>query len=54
MFELTDKVAIVTGGGGRGIGRSISAVLAQQGVKVAIADLLIDDRFGLPRERTEL
>jgi NAD(P)-dependent dehydrogenase (short-subunit alcohol dehydrogenase family) len=36
--SLTGKVAVVTGGG-RGIGRAISAGLAREGVRVAIADL---------------
>jgi NAD(P)-dependent dehydrogenase (short-subunit alcohol dehydrogenase family) len=37
MFDLTGKVAIVTGGGG-GLGRPISVALAQRG-----ADVVIDD-----------
>ena len=37
-FDLTDRVAIVTGGG-RGIGRRISNVLAMAGAHVAIAEL---------------
>ena len=37
MFDLTGKVAIVTGGGG-GLGRPISVALAQCG-----ADILVDD-----------
>jgi len=38
LRSLTGKVAVVTGGG-RGIGRAISAGLAREGVRVAIADL---------------
>ena len=37
MFDLTGKVAIVTGGGG-GLGRPISVALAERG-----ADVLVDD-----------
>ncbi len=40
MFELTDKVVLVTGAGSvRGIGRSIAIALAKQGAKIAIGDL---------------
>lgn len=42
MFELTEKVAVVTGGA-RGLGRNISMTLARQGAKVVIADLLVEE-----------
>jgi 2-hydroxycyclohexanecarboxyl-CoA dehydrogenase len=38
MFELQDKVAIVTGGA-QGIGKGIVRALAKQGAKIAVADL---------------
>ncbi len=40
MFELKNRVAIVTGSGSkRGIGRTIALTLAKQGAKLVIADL---------------
>lgn len=40
MFQLTDRVAIVTGSGSkRGIGRTIALTLARQGAKIVVADL---------------
>lgn len=44
MFEIKDKVAIVTGGGGV-LGGSIAMHLASQGVKVAILDIRPENIF---------
>jgi len=42
MFDLTGKVAIVTGSG-RGIGKSLALALAREGADVAVADINKDN-----------
>jgi meso-butanediol dehydrogenase/(S,S)-butanediol dehydrogenase/diacetyl reductase len=48
-MNVTDKTAIVTGGG-RGIGRGISLVLARNGADVVVADLIDDNARGVADE----
>jgi len=48
-MNITDKIAIVTGGG-RGIGRGISLVLARNGADIVVADLIEDNARGVADE----
>jgi NAD(P)-dependent dehydrogenase (short-subunit alcohol dehydrogenase family) len=48
-MDITDKVALVTGGG-RGIGRGISLVMARNGADVAVVDLNLQDAQGVAAE----
>ncbi|PIE24023.1 MAG: 3-oxoacyl-ACP reductase [Neptuniibacter caesariensis] len=52
-MELKDKVIVITGGG-RGLGRAMAIELAEQGVKLALADLSAEDldaTVGLCKEK---
>lgn len=49
MFELKNKVALVTGGG-RGMGKAHAIALAGQGSKVIITDLNLDECLSVAEE----
>lgn len=48
-MKLEGKTALVAGGG-RGIGRAVALVLAREGARVAIADILKDNADGVANE----
>ena len=51
MFKLTNKSAIITGGGS-GIGKAISVLFAQQGAEVHIIELNADAALATVNEIT--
>jgi NAD(P)-dependent dehydrogenase (short-subunit alcohol dehydrogenase family) len=52
-MDVTDKIALVTGGG-RGIGRGIATVLARNGADVAVTDLNLDDALSVAAEVSKM
>ena len=52
-MDVTNKVAVVTGGG-RGIGRGISLILAQNGADVAVGDVHPENAQTVAMEVTQL
>ena len=51
-MDVTDKIAVVTGGG-RGIGRGIALALARNGAEVVDADINLEDARGVAHEVAE-
>lgn len=53
LFDLTDKIAVVTGGS-RGIGKAIVLELARHGADIVIADVLLKDAEQTAKEISNL
>jgi 3-oxoacyl-[acyl-carrier protein] reductase len=51
MIDLTDKIAVVTGGA-QGIGRAVAETLAQRGANVVVADLQVEKATAVAQEIT--
>jgi len=49
LFDLSEKVSIVTGGG-RGLGRTMALALADGGAHVVIADIIINQAEYVAKE----
>jgi 3-oxoacyl-[acyl-carrier protein] reductase len=51
MIDLTDKIAVVTGGA-QGIGKAVAETLAQHGANVVVADLQLEKAEAVAQEIT--
>jgi 3-oxoacyl-[acyl-carrier protein] reductase len=51
MIDLTDKIAVVTGGA-QGIGRAVAETLARRGANVVVADLQVEKATAVAQEIT--
>ena len=51
-MDVTDKIAVVTGGG-RGIGRGVALALARHGAAVVVADINLEDATSVSHEVAE-